>query len=85
MAVSKKTLNGLEIKVHNVDHPPPHFHVYFESKDLKIKLTDLAVLNPPPNTIPPKINQAIKNELEAMRQAWDEVTIIPTGSSPGKW
>ena len=47
MAVYKKTLNGIEVKIHNVDHPPPHCHAYFNQKDLKINLMTLNVMNPP--------------------------------------
>lgn len=85
MAVYKKTLNGIEVKIHNVDHPPPHFHAFYERKDLKINLLTLEVLNPPPNKIPDKLNKAIKDELDEMRKSWKNVKVIPSGGNPGDW
>ncbi|MEX2410235.1 MAG: DUF4160 domain-containing protein [Candidatus Paceibacterota bacterium] len=85
MAVYKKTLNSIEVKIHNVDHPPPHCHAYYERKDLKINLMTLEILNPPPNEIPSKLNKAIKDELDEMRKSWDKVKVIPSGGNPGDW
>ncbi|NBC65254.1 MAG: DUF4160 domain-containing protein [Bacteroidetes bacterium] len=85
MAVYKKTLNGTEVKIHNVDHPPPHCHAYFNQKDLKINLMTLEVMNPPPNEIPSKLNKALKTELDELRKSWDKVKVIPSGGNPGDW
>jgi len=85
MAVYKKTLNGIEVKIHNVDHPPPHCHAYVHHKDLKINLITLEVMNPPPNEMPGKLNQALKSEIDELRSSWDRVKLIPWGGNPGDW
>jgi len=85
MAVYKETLNGVKVKIHNVDHLPPHCHAYIDNKDVRINLLTLEVMNPPPLSVPPKINKAIRKEQEVMLEAWDEVKIIPRGGNPGDW
>ncbi|MEX0769878.1 MAG: DUF4160 domain-containing protein [Balneolaceae bacterium] len=85
MAVYKKTLNGIEVRIHNVDHPPPHCHAFTGNKDIRINLLTLEVMNPPPVSIPAKLNKAIKNEREELLKAWENVTVIPLGRNPGEW
>ena len=85
MAVYKKKLKGIQVKIHNVDHPPPHCHAYIEHRDIKINILTLEVMNPPPTSIPAKLNKAIKAEQENLLQAWEEVKIIPRGGNPGDW
>ncbi|MGM0507325.1 MAG: DUF4160 domain-containing protein [Bacteroidota bacterium] len=85
MAVYKKTLNGTTVTIHNVDHPPPHCHAYHDQKDLRIHLMTLEIMNPPPNRIPGQLNKQIKEELEELRRAWDDVKVIPRGGNPGDW
>lgn len=83
MAVYKETLNGIEVKIHNVDHPPPHCHAFYDRKDLKIELTDLSVMNPPPNDIPAKLRKSLKKEHANMLKAWKKVKVVPPGKNPG--
>ncbi len=85
MAVYKKMLNGIEVKIHNVDHPPPHCHMNYNQKDVKINLITQGIMNSPPNKIPVKISKTFSNELAELRQAWKKVRVIPTGGSPGNW
>ncbi|HYW35842.1 MAG TPA: DUF4160 domain-containing protein, partial [Balneolaceae bacterium] len=86
MAVFKETLNGIEVKIHNVDHPPPHCHAYIDAKkDLKINLLTMEIMNPPPNNIPSKINKALKDRHEELLEAWEKVKVIPPGKNPGEW
>lgn len=85
MAVYKKRLNGIQVKIHNVDHPPPHCHAYIDHKDVRINLLTQEIMNPPPVTIPAKLNKAFKEELEELLEAWEQVKIIPPGRNPGEW
>jgi len=85
MAVYKKTLNGILVKIHNVDHLPPHCHVFYKNYDMKVDLLALKILNPPPNKTPQKLSKALKQEQNEMLKAWDKVKVIPSGSSPGTW
>jgi len=32
MAVLKRKVAGCEVKIHNVDHPPPHCHVVVDGR-----------------------------------------------------
>jgi hypothetical protein len=82
MAVWKRTVAGYEVKIHNVDHAPPHCHALVDGKDLKVSILDLQVMNPPPEEVPAKLRKqllALQSELET---AWESVTVIPPGGIP---
>jgi len=83
MAVLKRKVAGCDVKIHNVDHPPPHCHVLVDGRDLRVHLYTLAVLNPPPHDLPPKVRQGLRKVQEDLLQAWEEVRVSPPGSSPG--
>lgn len=58
---------------------------YVEGRDARIDLRTLEVLNPPPHALPSKLRKGILTYQEEMLEAWDQVTVIPPGSSPGNW
>ncbi len=45
----------------------------------------LQVLNPPPHELPASLRKGLAKAQEELLAAWDEVRIIPAGSSPGVW
>jgi hypothetical protein len=47
MAVWKQRVAGFEVRIHNVDHPPPHCHVVIDGRDVQVELFTLRVLRPP--------------------------------------
>lgn len=59
MAVWKRTVAGYEVKIHNVDHAPPHCHALVDGKDLKVSILDLQVMNPPPEEAPAKLRKQL--------------------------
>ncbi len=85
MAAYKAQLAGFEVKIHNVDHEPPHCHTVVDGWDAQISLFDVAVRHPPPYSIPSNLRRALREEHETLLKAWDDVTVIPPGSSPGQW
>lgn len=85
MAVWKGTLAGHEVKIHDVDHPPPHCHVRTERGGIKVNLYTLEVMDGSRSGLPPKLRKALRDVQEELLEAWEKVRIIPPGSSPGVW
>ena len=85
MAVWKGKIAGCEVTIRDVDHDPPHCHVYVDGRDAKVNLWTLDVLNPPPHSLPPKFRRGLANLQEELLEAWEKVNVIPPGSSPGVW
>lgn len=85
MAVWKRILVGYEVKINDVDHPPPHCHVRLDRRSVKVDLMTLSVLDPPPHELPHKLRRALRHVQEDLLAAWENVRIVPPGSSPGVW
>lgn len=85
MAVYKRKIAGYEVKIHNVDHLPPHCHAYIDGRDAQIDIRTVEILYPPPHRIPSKLRKGIIAEQDALFEAWEHVTVIPPGGSPGTW
>ena len=79
MAVWKGTVAGVEVKIHDVDHPPPHCHAYVGGRDAKVDLRTLEVLNPPPHELPSRLRRGLYELQEVLLAAWEDVTVIPPG------
>lgn len=77
MAVFKRKCAGYEVKIHEVDHAPPHCHIAIRGRDKKVCLMTLAILNPPPHALPPALRSALASCQDEMLRAWDDVTIWP--------
>jgi hypothetical protein len=54
-----------------------------DGRDLRVHLYTLAVLNPPPHELPPKVRQGLRKAQEDLLEAWEEVRVSPPGGSPG--
>lgn len=85
MAVYKKKIAGHVVKIHNVDHLPPHCHAFVDGHNAQIDLRTLEVLHPPPHSLPSKLRKGIAAEQETLLEAWKNVKVIPPGGSPGNW
>ncbi len=85
MAVWKARLAGAEVKIHDVDHEPAQCHVFLSGRSIRVDLFTLAVMNPPPHDLPPRLRRALAQRRVEMLEAWEKVRIIPPGSSPGVW
>lgn len=85
MAVWKQTVAGVEVRILNVDHPPPHCHAWVNGRDLAIDLRTMRVRNPPPHEMPTSLRRALVRLQDELLQAWEDVVVVPPGSSPGVW
>lgn len=82
MAVWKSQVAGYEVKIHDVDHAPPHCHAFVDGKDLKVNLHDLTVMNPPPDAVPSKLRRRLLALQETLLGEWEKVRIMPSGGTP---
>ena len=82
MAVWKQTVAGFEVKIHDVDHMPPHCHVDIGRKDAKVNLHTLEIMNPPPHGLPPKLRRRLLDLQPDLLKAWELVRVAPPGSGP---
>ena len=76
MAVFNETLAGYRVKIHDVDHAPPHCHVSLAGRSKRVSLLTLEILNPPPHSLPPSLRRALKARRAEMLEAWDRVQEI---------
>ena len=83
MAVWKRTVAGSEVKIHDMDHMPPHCHVGLGRKDAKVNLHTLQIINPPPHALPPKLRRRLLDLQPELLEAWELVRVAPPGGSPG--
>ena len=79
MAVWKGKLAGCEVKIHDVDHCPPHCHAYVDGRDVQIDLHVLTVLKPPPHELPSNLRKALHKVQEELLEAWERVRLLPPG------
>jgi Domain of unknown function (DUF4160) len=80
MAVWKEKIAGIVVKIHNMDHPPPHCHTVLNGRDIKIDLATMSVMNPPPKDLPPGLRRGLLKRHEELLKAWENVMIHPPGS-----
>lgn len=83
MAVWKGQVANFRVKINNVDHLPPHCHACcISGKEVKVVLTTLEVLNPPPHELPPNLRKGLRGFQEEMLEAWEQVHVTPPGDNP---
>jgi hypothetical protein len=85
MAVWKQSVGGYDVVIHDVDHEPPHCHVYIDGRNVEVLLWTLEIRKPPPNSLPGKLRRQLKDVQEDLLRAWDEVKIVPAGSNTRAW
>ena len=83
MAVWKQTVAGSEVKIHDVDHMPPHCHADLGGKDVKVNLHTLQIINPPPHALPPTLRRRLLHLQPELLEAWELVRVAPPRCSPG--
>jgi hypothetical protein len=77
VAVFKRQCGGFAVKIHDVDHDPPHCHVDIKGRNTRVCLMTLRILNPPPHSLPPTLRKALTDCREEMLRAWDDVKVRP--------
>jgi hypothetical protein len=73
----------VEVRIHDVDHSPPHCHAFAKGRDVRIDLRTLQILNPPPHELPPGLRRGLARVQEELLSAWERVRVIPPGGAPG--
>ena len=81
MAVWKKNVAGFIVKIFEVDHPPPHCHIFIHGRSLKVSLFSLDIMNPPPHKLPPNLRRGLLRHQDSLLCAWERVNIV----NPGKY
>lgn len=81
----KRKVGGYQVVIHDVDHLPPHCHIYIEGRSVEVRLLDLEVRSPPPNSLPGKLRKQLSSVQEDMLKAWDQVKVVPPGSNTTAW
>ncbi len=75
MAVWNEIRSNIRYRIHDVDHAPPHCHVIFKGRRMKISLETLEFFPPSGATVPPAVRKYLKKNQQAMLEAWQEVVI----------
>lgn len=73
VAVWNKTWNNIRFKINDVDHAPPHCHVVFRGRRLKVSIETFEVLKPRGAMLPPPVRRYLRENRLAMLQAWERV------------
>lgn len=63
---------GIHIRMYYNEHPPPHFHAYYEDYDISVSIYNLEVLKGsfPPRALGMVMEWAFQHRLELERN-WD--------------
>lgn len=83
MAAWKQVIAGVEVKIHNVDHWPPHCHAPVGGRDVRIDLRTLDILNPPPHELPPGLRKGLAAVQDDLLTAWERVHVTPPRGETG--
>ena len=54
------------------EDPPPHVHVGFEGREVRINLYDLKPLDDPRSRVPRQLMEAVKKHREELIEWWDK-------------
>jgi hypothetical protein len=78
MAVLKFKCAGVEVKVNDVDHEPPHCHVFGISGFRNVRV-HLITLEPFDSAVelPGPLRKCLQKHHEELLEAWEKVTICP--------
>ena len=74
-----------EVWINDVDHPPPHCHAVVEGRNKTVDLYTFSIRNPPPDALPRRLRRELRGSQAELLKAWDEVKLIPPGSSTQAW
>jgi len=73
VAVWNETRNNIRYKINDIDHQPPHCHVLFRGRRLKIGLETFEVLKPRGMELPSEVRKYLKENQLGMLEAWQRV------------
>jgi hypothetical protein len=77
VAVWEQVIAGTEVKMHTVDHWPPHCHAFLGGRDARIDRRTLEILNPPPHDLPPGLRKGLLTIQDELLRAWERVHVTP--------
>lgn len=80
MAVWKLKCGGAVIRILDADHLPPHCHVSWGGRSIKVTLHTLGVR--PGVQLPHGVWRCLRDNQDQMLEAWDRVKVVPPG---GRW
>ena len=75
MAVFKTKCANAKIKVNDIDHNPPHCHVFPGGANILVDLATLEVIRPAKAKLSPSLRECLRTHRLAMLEAWENVTI----------
>jgi len=73
VAVWNETRNNIRYKINDVDHAPPHCHVFCRGRLLRVGLETFELLKPSGATLPSAVWQYLKENRLEMLAAWQRV------------
>jgi hypothetical protein len=79
MSAWKGKIAGFEVKIHDVDHWPPHCHISMKGRNMRVDLRTLEYLNPPPHSLPAKLRKGLMALQSGLLKIWEEKVIQPGG------
>ena len=78
MALFKFDCGGVEIVIFEVDHGPPHCHLFgLPAGRVTVNLLTLRVMKPRGYSIPPKVRRCLRDQQLNMLTAWEKVISFP--------
>jgi hypothetical protein len=76
VAVFKAIWAGVQVKINNVDHEPPHCHVWPDGKNTLVDLRTLEVLRPRGVELPAPLYQQLRKHQAELLETWQKVTVM---------
>jgi hypothetical protein len=81
MAVFHVKCANTEIRIHEIDHLPPHCHVKIDGRDVRVRLDTLQVFGSDWE-LTPAIRKCLRKHRSEMQEAWQHVVV--TSVPPGR-
>lgn len=75
VAVFKTKCANAKIKVNNVDHNPPHCHVFPGGRQVLVDLATLEIIRPVGASLSPAVMDCLRKYQVQMLEAWNDVTV----------
>lgn len=76
MAVWRNTVAGFQVVINNVDHEPPHCHVFIHGRNVRVNLETLQSMSRTVPELPPRLRRSLSAIQSELLSAWQKVEII---------
>lgn len=73
MAVWNDNRNNVRYRINDIDHAPPHCHVVYRGRRLRVALETFEVMSPRGFSLPPTVRRYLRENQLAMLEAWQQV------------